>query len=447
MGQQLGKAAIGVGAGMGGLAAAAALAGKFANVTVLDRDTLPDGARWRKGAGQGAHVHQLLKAGEESLERLLPGITADFYRAGAMEMRVGRDVKVYDFGGWMDECDVGFSVTSMSRPAYEGVLRGRVAALPGVTIRSETDVQRFMVEGGRCTGVELSDGTKLAADLVVDSSGMTGPLMAQLVEDGHAAFETEDVKINVAYTTARFRKPEKYRDEKMGFFFLPAPPVKAFGFIVPIENDEWIISLGTRGHDAPPRDVAALKAYAAQLPDQTVYERIKDAEALSEVKTFRKGTATRRKIWEAKTWPTRLLPIGDAMSSVNPTYGQGMTVAACEADALSGMLAKRADSGAGLDGLEKEYLPAAAAFAARAWTLSVNSDYVYPETEGERPPNFAVSRAFAATLRKLADEDVEFRVLRYRLVHMVDPDNVLREGPLALRFFTALQGSMGPGAS
>jgi hypothetical protein len=30
---------------------------------------------------------------------------------------------------------------------------------------------------------------------------------------------------------------------------------------------------------------------------------------------------------------------------------------------------------------------------------------------------------------------------------MVDPDNVLREGPLALRFFAALQGSMGPGAS
>lgn len=443
---QLGRSAIVVGAGIGGLAAASALAGKFGSVTVLDRDELPEGASWRMGAGQGAHVHQLLKAGEQSLERLLPGITEDFYRAGAVDMRVGRDVKVYDFGGWMDECDAGFSVTSLSRPAYESVLRGRVADLPGVTIRGDTDVRRFTVEGGTCTGVELSDGTKLAADLVVDSTGMTGPLMAQLVEDGHAEFETEDIKINVAYTTARFKKPETYRDEKVGFFFLPAPPVKAFGFILPIENGEWIISLGTRGHDAPPRDVAALKAYAAQLPDQTVYERIKDAEALSDVKTFRKGTATRRKIWEAKKWPARLLPAGDALSSVNPTYGQGMTVAACEADALSGMLAKRMESGAGLDGLEKEYNTAAAGFAARAWGLSVNSDYVYPETEGERPANFAVSRAMAATLRKLADEDMEFRVLRYRLVHMVDADNVLREGPLAMRFFTALQGSMAPGA-
>ena len=107
-----------------------------------------------------------------------------------------------------------------------------------------------------------------------------------------------------------------------------------------------------------------------------------------------------------------------------------------------GHAGEAAESGAGLDGSLQEYLPAAAAFAARAWGLSINSDYVYPETEGERPANFAMSRAMAATLRKLADEDLEFRMLRYRLVHMVDPDNVLREGPLAIRFFTALQGSM-----
>jgi len=47
-------------------------------------------------------------------------------------------VKVYDFGGWMEDCDAGFSVTSLSRPAYESVLRNRVAALPNITLRGET---------------------------------------------------------------------------------------------------------------------------------------------------------------------------------------------------------------------------------------------------------------------------------------------------------------------
>jgi hypothetical protein len=134
------------------------------------------------------------------------------------------------------------------------------------------------------------------------------------------------------------------------------------------------------------------------------------------------------------------------MSSVNPTYGQGMTVALCEADALSGMLGGRKESGAGLDGIAAEYLPVAGKVAQRAWGLSINSDYVYPETEGPRPETFPMVRAMAATLRKLSDTDLDFRVLRYRMVHMVDSETVLRDGPLAMRFFTALQGSMAPGA-
>ncbi len=158
---KLGKTAIVVGAGMAGLSAATALAGRFAEVLVLDRDTLPEDSSWRMGAGQGAHLHQLLKAGEQSLEKQLPGITQDFYDAGAVDMRVGRDVKVFDFGGWMDECDAGFSVTSLSRPAYESVLRKRVSALPGVTIRHETDVARLLLfaphDGAVGASVELAD--------------------------------------------------------------------------------------------------------------------------------------------------------------------------------------------------------------------------------------------------------------------------------------------------
>lgn len=433
-----GSRAIVVGAGMGGLAAAAALASRFDEVLVLDRDALPETFASRLGVGQGAHTHQLLKAGERALEHLLPGITADFLAAGAVEMTVGRDVKVYDFGGWMDECDGGFTVTSLSRPAYEGVLRRRVSALPGVTLQGETPVRRFVITGGRCIGVELEDGAILHADLMIDSTGLNAPLQKQLIEDGHAEYTTEEVRINVAYTTGRFRKPAAYRDERLGFFILPAPPQTHFGLMLPIEEDQWILSLGRRGGQTPPREPAAFKEYAKGLVEPHVHERIKDAEVVGELRTFRKPTATRRLIWEAKTWPERLIPLGDAMSSVNPTYGQGMTVAACEAEALQKLLA----SGAPLETLAAAYLPLAGEISGRAWSLSINSDYVYPETEGERPANFAMSRALAATLRKLADEDLEFRVLRYRLVHMLESANALREGPLGVRFFTALQGSM-----
>ena len=433
-----GSKAIVVGAGIGGLAAAAALSQHMSDVLVIDRDILLHDNAARLGVGQGAHTHQLLKAGELALERLLPGITDNFVAAGAVQMTVGRDVKVYDFGGWMDDCDAGFTVTSLSRPAYEGVLRRRVVALENVRFHSETPVRRFVVEDGHCTGVQLEDGAILAADLVVDSTGLTAPLLHQLQEEGHAEFPTEEIRINVAYTTGRFRRPEKWRDDQIGYFVLPSPPDTHFGLMLPIEDGQWILSLGARGGAVPPRDLQAFKEYAKGLVEPHVYERIKDAEVVGELRTFRKPTATRHRIWEATKWPQRLIPIGDAMSSVNPTYGQGMTVAACEADALETLLAGQTP----LDDLVKAYLSIAGEISGRAWSLSTNSDYVYPETEGERPANFAMSRALAATLRKLADEDMEFRHLRYRLVHMLETADALRSGPLAVRFFTALQGSM-----
>ena len=436
-----GERAIVTGGGIAGLAAAAALSGRFGEVVVLDRDSLPDGAQVRMGAGQGAHLHQLLKAGEQALERLLPGVTEGFYAAGARRMRVGRDVKVFDFGGWMDECDAGFDVTSLSRPAYEAVVRAHVAALPGVSIRTETPVKCLMVDGGKCTGVELEDGERLTADLVVDASGMNAPLLAQLVADGHAVFDTENVRINVAYSTVRFRQPDAYKGEAQGYFLLPGPPGKRFGFLLPIEGDQWILSVGARGKNSPPRSLAEMLAYAEQF-EPAIYARVRDAEPVSELKTFRKPTATRRKAWEAAKWPERLLAIGDALSSVNPTYGQGMTVAACEADALATLLDTRAADGAGLNGLASAYLQLAGEISGRAWSLSINSDYVYDETEGERPAAYAMNRAVAATLRRLADEDLEFRALRYRLVHMLASADALREGAIGIKFFTALQGSM-----
>jgi 2-polyprenyl-6-methoxyphenol hydroxylase-like FAD-dependent oxidoreductase len=360
-----GSKAIVVGAGIGGLAAAAALSQHMSDVLVIDRDILLHDNAARLGVGQGAHTHQLLKAGELALERLLPGITDDFVAAGAVKMTVGRDVKVYDFGGWMDDCDAGFTVTSLSRPAYEGVLRGRVVALENVRFHSETPVRRFVVEDGHCTGVQLEDGAILAADLVVDSTGLTAPLLHQLQEEGHAEFPTEEIRINVAYTTGRFRRPEKWRDDQIGYFVLPSPPDTHFGLMLPIEDGQWILSLGARGGAVPPRDLQAFKEYAKGLVEPHVYERIKDAEVVGELRTFRKPTATRHRIWEATKWPQRLIPIGDAMSSVNPTYGQGMTVAACEADALETLLAGKTP----LDDLVKAYLAIAGEISGRAWSL------------------------------------------------------------------------------
>lgn len=442
MTSQLGKQAIVIGAGMGGLAAAAALSSRFETVLVLDRDTLSDTLAPRPGVGQGHHIHQLLRGGADSLERLLPGLEAAFYRAGAVRLRGGGDIEIRDFGGLLPACDAGFTTPSLSRPAYEQALRAHARALPNVALRPDAAARRCTVEDGRCTGVELEDGARLSADLVVDASGMNAPVAEQLAADGHASFATEAIRINVTYVTGRFAMPEAWRGEARGFFFLPAPPSHYFGLLLPVENNEWVVSLGGRGANVPPRDLDGFRAYASHYATDDIFKRIRDAEPVADLRMFRKPFSTRRRYDQARLWPDRLLPIGDTMSTVNPTYGQGMSVAAMQADELARQLAGRAEAGSGLDGIAAAYLPPAFAISDAAWSLSVNSDYVYPETEGERPANFAVSRAVASVLRKLCDSDADFLAFRYRLAHMLETGAGLSEGPLAIRFFTALQGSM-----
>jgi 2-polyprenyl-6-methoxyphenol hydroxylase-like FAD-dependent oxidoreductase len=75
----VGKHAIVVGAGMGGLLAARALADHFDEVTVLERDALPDSPDPRKGVPPGRHTHGLLARGREVLEQSFPGFTGELF--------------------------------------------------------------------------------------------------------------------------------------------------------------------------------------------------------------------------------------------------------------------------------------------------------------------------------------------------------------------------------
>jgi glycine/D-amino acid oxidase-like deaminating enzyme len=59
----LGRQAVVIGAGMGGLTAARALADHFEHVIVLERDALPSQATHRAETPQGRHVHVLLGGG------------------------------------------------------------------------------------------------------------------------------------------------------------------------------------------------------------------------------------------------------------------------------------------------------------------------------------------------------------------------------------------------
>jgi 2-polyprenyl-6-methoxyphenol hydroxylase-like FAD-dependent oxidoreductase len=83
----IGEQAIVIGGGMGGLAAAGALANHFEKVVVLERDFLPPNVSERPGTPQCRHIHALLAGGQRALHELFPAFEHDLARAGAVPLR------------------------------------------------------------------------------------------------------------------------------------------------------------------------------------------------------------------------------------------------------------------------------------------------------------------------------------------------------------------------
>ncbi|MBO0777998.1 MAG: hypothetical protein J2P37_04140, partial [Ktedonobacteraceae bacterium] len=67
------------------------------------------------------------------------------------------------------------------------------------------------------------------------------------------------------------------------------------------------------------------------------------AEPLTEPRGYRLPECVRHHYEQAEQWPAGLLVLGDAFCSFDPIYGQGMTVAAIEAETLANCLREQQD--------------------------------------------------------------------------------------------------------
>ena len=277
--------AVVIGAGMGGLAAAKAVAPHFEKVLVLDRDALPEGPEPRPGAPQARHAHALLAGGLNALELLFPGFNKDLAKAGAVKIRSGIDV-IWERPGYdpFPIRDLGFDSYSMSRPLLESVCRRRLGETRNVELRSRCRVIQIIPASRpvRATGVEVEeDGGpphRLAADLIVDASGRAGPTLAFLDALGEPRPEETEIGIDVGYASAIFEIPESAPDWK-GLTHIPKPPDETRGgIILALEGNRWIVSIGERHGADPPGDIESFVAFTRTFRTPTIYEAIRNAK-------------------------------------------------------------------------------------------------------------------------------------------------------------------------
>ncbi|MGW0330432.1 FAD-dependent oxidoreductase [Streptomyces sp. NPDC003011] len=393
-----------VGGSVTGLLAAAALAAS-ADVTVVERDPLPDGPAPRRGVPQARHAHLVWSGGVRAFDQLLPGLVDDLVAHGARLIHIMGDmVSRAPNEIWFRRFRATHHRNLLcSRDLLDSVIRERVLGDERVGLRERTTVLGLEGDGSRVTGVRVRDADAeriLTADLVVDASGRGSRAPRWLTELGLPEVAEREVDAGVVYATRLYRAPGTTADLGFPLVNVQANPAKApgrGGVVVPVEGGRWTVTLaGTRGGE-PTGDPDAFVDFALRLGDPVIGELIKDATPLGDVMTTR-STANRRRYFEkTRRWPDGFTVLGDAVAGYNPVYGHGISVAAQSALAVRDVLRSAPLTA---PGTARRLQRAAARPVAAAWDLAVGQDALYPGASATPP------RALERLLARFVDRAV-----------------------------------------
>ena len=335
-----------VGAGVGGLGAALALARGGRRVTLLERDAAPTGdtideafAADRRGAPQVRHSHGLAARLRQVLAARFPDVVDALRDAGVVEHDLGAMLPP-DLAGDLG----GVKVLQARRTTYEWVLRRAVLAEPNVTLEVGASVESLLGTPGTptdlpvVTGVRLSDGRELLADAVVASTGRRGDVVGWLGALGADIDETV-TETGITYFTRFYRLNE---GQSLSGGILQATSRKAGVnyMCVAADNRTYSITIAVDSTDAELRrhvlDADRFEAVCRLLPgidglvDRGLASPIGDVHPMG-------GLINRiRRFTDADDRPLVLgfHAVGDAHTTTNPLYGRGCALAMVQAGLL-----------------------------------------------------------------------------------------------------------------
>ncbi|MFF8811968.1 NAD(P)/FAD-dependent oxidoreductase [Streptomyces pactum] len=410
--------AVVLGAGMSGLFTARVLAQHFRRVTVVERDATPTDDGPRRGIPQGHHPHGLLLKASDLFDSLFPGIIAECAEHGAVRANVLTQHRVYIYGHELRQTEIGRETVLLSRPLLEHRVAERVRALPNVTVRRGWEAVGLLTIGGyRVTGVTVGrsgsgEREDLAADLVVDATGRSGRARAWLRTLGYPEPAEQRVPVGISYATRLYELPPDVlgNDRLVSVSPQPAHP-RGIAF-VSRENHRWSLSLYGYGDHRPTADPDEFAAGIAELAPEYVLKALARGTAVSDIQVMQYPAGIRRRYDRLDRFPEGFLVTGDALCSVNPVYGSGMTIAAAQARELGRQLR------GGTHGLWRRYFRAAARITAPAWQFAVMGDAPLAGTSRLRQPGVVLGSAYMRRMARAAETDQEAAGALMRVVGM-----------------------------
>lgn len=403
-----------LGGGIGGILAAAALHRAGHRPLVLEQDDLSAAAGPRRGTPQDGQLHNLLTRAQLHLEELLPGYRDALLDAGGVEAVVSRQTHVRELGIAMPERDLGLRLWSAPRTVLEQVARGLLS--PDCEISDRTRVTGIDVSDGRVSTVRVErDGRTdvLPADRVVDAMGTR----SRAAEWTGSAPPVETEPVRQWYCTAVVQRPPGWHGRADFWLIFPDHPATRGALLSPWGPDHWYVSLSGVTGDPVPRSPEDLVAFSQALPDPQVGNLLGQARVVVPPRVFGKPTAVWRHYERQAAPVTGLLPLGDAVGSLNPLFGQGISVAAWQAAGL----AAAARTSASTEDLTRRHLDQAAEACAAAWALM----HVYMPPAGTDLPR--LDDGEWQTLAGLVREDASAHRRYVGMWHLLEPTSVLRE--------------------
>jgi hypothetical protein len=194
-----------------------------------------------------------------------------------------------------------------------------------------------------------------------------------------------------------------------------------------------MVTLGGVLGDHPPTDPDGFLAFARSLRFPDIYETIRDAEPLDDPVAIRFPASVRHRYERLPRFPDGLLVLGDAVSSFNPIYGQGITVAALQA------LALRRHLEPGTQPQPRRVFADLARVVDVPWDIAAGGDLVFPGVPGRRPLKVRLVSAYLARLHAAAAHDASLASAFVRVIGMVAAPQSLLGPRVALR---VLQGNL-----
>ncbi|MCZ8522051.1 MULTISPECIES: FAD-dependent oxidoreductase [Paenibacillus] len=409
---RLGRRAVVIGGSIAGMLSARALSGSFGEVVIVEAGEPQEGKTPRRRVPQGHHSHLLLMSGQQVLDRLFPGFTGELVADGSVVTDFIGDMAWYQAGAWKRRFRSGLEGLQQTRPFLEWHIRRRLAAdCPGVLFRYGTAAEGLLLspEGKTVRGVKLREESGraevLEADFIVDASGAGSKTMEWLTGKEDAAGTSENIHIGLCYATRYYKRlPEEHAPGwKNLLISARLPELPSFGVILSYEDGKMGVTLGTYLGEPAATEEAFLDL-ASALPQPHIYDFIRDAEPLGGIKTCRIPAQQRRRPERMGHLPGRLVMLGDAYCRFDPIYGQGMSVAAMEAELLQGQLAGAQDAG-GLDTLHREYYRKLVKLTDYPWETALTEAFRHPAIPGRRPPGLRFKQWLTMKIYRASAKD------------------------------------------